>query len=357
MNAPEPRPSGEFGLIDWIRRREQARHPAGSPAPGLVRLGIGDDCAILQTPPSGRLLVTTDMLMDGRHFRLDRDGGEAVGIKAMGVNVSDIAAMAGIPRAAVVAVALPRGGGPGQAEAIGQQLHAGLSRMASRFGVELVGGDTNAWDGPLVICVTLLGEETPRGAVTRGGARPGDHIFVTGPLGGSLAGRHLRPEPRVAEALALHEAAPLRAMIDLSDGLSSDLGHILEESGGLGATLDSGAIPIHEDAFALSQADGLDPLEHALHDGEDFELCIVVSPEDADRLLANPPAPARLYRVGRIDAEPGLRLHVRMSESPGARADTIRPIAAGGFDHLRPQAPADRRSASPPLAEPGETGR
>ena len=163
-------------------------------------LGIGDDCAILDVAPGSQLLVTTDMLMDGRHFRLESDGAEAVGYKAMGVNLSDIAAMAGVPRAAVVSVALPRA----NAVLIGQGLHAGLKRMADRFEVDLIGGDTNAWDGPLVVNVTLLGETSPPGAVRRSGARPGDVIVVTGPLGGSLCrGRHLRPEPRIKEALAI----------------------------------------------------------------------------------------------------------------------------------------------------------
>ena len=189
---------------------------------------------------AGDLLVTTDMLMDGRHFRLAEDGPAAVGYKAMGVNLSDIAAMAGVPRACVVAVALPRAEAAGMAQGI----YAGMRELAERFGVDLVGGDTNAWDGPLVISVTLLGEATPRGAVRRAGPRPGDAILVTGPLGGSLfAGRHLRPEPRIAEALAFHQAVPIHAMIDISDGLSSDLGHILDESGGLGAILDAAAIP------------------------------------------------------------------------------------------------------------------
>jgi thiamine-monophosphate kinase len=270
-----------------------------------------------------QVLITTDMLMDGRHFRLDRDGAEAVGYKAMGVNISDIAAMAGIPRAAVVAVALPRA----NAVTIARELHTGLKRMADRFEVELIGGDTNAWDGPLVVSVTVLGETTDRGGVLRSGARPGDAILVTGPLGGSLArGRHLKPEPRVAEALALHASAPIHAMIDISDGLSSDLGHILEESGNLGAILDGGAIPIHPDAQDEAQADGKTALEHALHDGEDFELCVVVPPEAADRLLARPPKPASLYRLGEITTERGMRL--RGSDG------TLVPVSARGFDHL-----------------------
>jgi thiamine-monophosphate kinase len=211
--------------------------------------------------------------------------------------------------------------------AIAQGFHAGLKRMADRFDIDLVGGDTNAWDGPLVVGVTLLGETSSRGPVLRSGAKAGDAILVTGPLGGSLfRGRHLRTEPRVKEALALHAAAPLHAMIDISDGLSSDLGHILEESGNLGALLDAAAIPIHHDAIEQSRAEGMAALEHALHDGEDFELCVVVAPEAADALVARPPEPAQVYRIGTITAEPGMRL--RLSDG------TIVPLIPRGFDHL-----------------------
>jgi len=315
----ETESSGEFGLIDWIRQRERPR-PGG-----WTSLGIGDDCAILRVPSGSELLVTTDMLMDGRHFRLQQDGPEAVGYKALGVNLSDIAAMAGVPRAAVVAVALPRD----EAVTVAQGLHAGMRPLAERFGVDLVGGDTNAWDGPLVISVTLLGEATARGAVRRAGAMPGDAIFVTGPLGGSLAaGRHLRPEPRIAEALALHKGATIHAMIDISDGLSSDLSHILNESGGLGAILDAMAIPIHPDAWEMSRRDGVPALDHALSDGEDFELCLVAPAGDATRLAAAPPLPASLYRIGEVTVVKGLWLRDHNGQ--------LKAIEPRGFDHLRP---------------------
>jgi len=315
MNEADP--TTEFALIDWIRQRERSRTGP------WTKQGIGDDCAILVPSPGSDLLVTTDMLMDGRHFRLDEDGPEAVGYKALGVNLSDIAAMAGVPRAAVVAIALPRVG----AVRVAQGLHDGMRKLAERFGVDLAGGDTNAWDGPLVISVTVLGEATARGAVRRAGARPGDAILVTGPLGGSLfAGRHLHPEPRIIEALALHQAAPLHALIDISDGLSSDLAHILAESGGLGAVLDAAAIPIHADAREMSRRDGIPALEHALNDGEDFELCLVVADDDAARLIAAPPMPVALYRVGVVAGVPGLRLRTE-----DGQLDTISPR---GFDHL-----------------------
>jgi thiamine-monophosphate kinase len=316
MAAREP--NSEFELIDWIRQRSRARAQPGT------KLGIGDDCAILDVSSRTKLLITTDMLMDGRHFRLDLHGPEAVGHKALGVNLSDIAAMAGVPRAVVVAVALPRGG----AIEVAQGIHRGMMALAERFDVDLVGGDTNAWDGPLVVAVTLIGEATERGAVCRSGAKPGDAILVTGALGGSLhSGRHLRVEPRVAEALALHAAAPLHALIDISDGLSSDLSHILTESGGLGAILDETAIPIHPDAREISLFDGRSALEHALSDGEDFELCAVVPAADLARLLADPPEGARLFRVGEITSAPGLMLR--------SSGGNLAPITPRGFDHLK----------------------
>lgn len=324
-------PQGEFALIDWIRRQQAGRQGR------RTAVGIGDDCAVLDLPPGCQLLATTDMLMDGRHFRLNVDGAEAVGYKAMGVNLSDIAAMAGVPLAALVSVALPRGA----AVPVGQGLLAGLKRMAERFDVGLIGGDTNAWDGPLVINVAVLGEAAPAGPVRRSGARPGDVILVTGPLGGSLCrGRHLRPEPRIREALALLQAAPLGAMIDISDGLSSDLGHILAESGGLGAVLDAAAIPIHADAVQAAREDGIPALQHALHDGEDFELCLTLVPAAADSLLAVPPTEVRLYRVGEITAEPGLRLRQaggsisplepRVQPFPGCRGTRLMKVSRTG---------------------------
>jgi thiamine-monophosphate kinase len=309
MNCDEP--LGEFGLIRRIRQRV---HTGAS-----TSIAIGDDCAALKFAPDREVLVTTDMLMDGRHFVLAEVGAEAVGRKALGVNLSDIAAMAGVPIAAVVALALPRMDGA----VIADGLMDGMLPMAESFGLSLVGGDTNAWDGPLVITVTILGQTTERGPLRRSGARPGDVILVTGPLGGSLLGRHLSPTPRIHEALALAKADTIHAMIDISDGLAADLGHILEESGDLGAVLDAASIPISPDAVTMSHHDDRTTLDHALHDGEDFELCLTVPPDAAARLLANPPCP--LYSIGHIMAEPGLRL---------ASHGHVEAIVMRGFDHL-----------------------
>jgi thiamine-monophosphate kinase len=285
----------EHAFIDWIRRH--------TPSDPRVLIGPGDDAAVLPWPADKPLLVTTDMLLEGSCFKLAEAGARRVGRKAMGVNLSDIAAMAGKPVAAVVSVGLPRAGG----QALATDLYDGLRRMADEFETAIVGGDTNSWNGPLVISVTLLGEATGRGPVTRGGARSGDWLFVTGPLGGSILGKHLEFTPRVREALRLHELVELRAMIDISDGLAVDLHHICKESR-CGAVLREETIPISEAATMV--ADSLresakksnsrsesptvcTPLDHALGDGEDFELLFAVSPADGRELLRAQPLAAQ----------------------------------------------------------------
>jgi thiamine-monophosphate kinase len=244
-------------------------------------------------------------------------GPRRVGRKAMAVNLSDVAAMAGLPVAAVVSVGLPRQGG----RALAEELYLGLREVADAFETAVVGGDTNSWDGPLVINVTLLGEATPRGVVRRGGARPGDRLLVTGPLGGSILGKHLDFTPRVREALELHAAAPLHAMVDVSDGLAADVHHLCEESR-CGAVLRADAIPIADAARALN--DGTSPLDHALGDGEDFELVFAVAPADADALLRQQPvAGVRLIEIGEC-VEEGLWL-----EQGGRRT----PLPPRGYVH------------------------
>ena len=300
--------AGEFEYIAWLRAR--------TPADPRVLVGPGDDCAAV-VPPARPLLVTTDMLMDGTDFVLADVGPRRAGRKAMAVNLSDIAAMAGTPTFAVVSVALPRDGG----HELAQELYLGLRDVADAFGVALVGGDTNSWAGKLVISVTALGEATARGPVRRNGARPGDWLFVTGPLGGSILGRHLDFTPRVREALALHAAVELRAMADISDGLAADLNHICEESG-CGAALDANAIPIADAAHDLSCTSGRSPLAHALGDGEDFELVFAVSPADGATLLRDPPVRG-LAKIG-VCVDAGLWLDVNSCREP---------LAATGWVH------------------------
>lgn len=276
---------GEFSFISWLRNR--------TPTDSRIVVGPGDDAAVLAAS-ARQQLVTVDMLMDGVDFHLHEVGAKAAGRKAMAVNLSDIAAMAGVPTAAVISVALPKQNG----RAIGEQLYLGARELAEEFGVAIAGGDTNSWDGPLVISITLLGEATPRGPVLRSGAKSGDWLLVTGPLGGSIRGKHLRFTPRVREALQLHDAANLHALIDISDGLAADLNHILEESG-CGAVLEAGAIPVAADAVERSRVSGQSPLLHALGDGEDFELIAAVSPADGARLIGEQPVSGiNLVKIG-----------------------------------------------------------
>jgi thiamine-monophosphate kinase len=295
---------GEFELINWIRQQ--------TPAAERVMVGPGDDAAVL-APGSAPLLLTTDMLLEGSHFRLPEVAPERVGRKAMAVNLSDIAAMAGRPLAAVVSLGLPRkGAGQGIAEA----LFRGLRQLADEFATPLVGGDTNSWNGPLSICITLLGEVTGGRAVLRCGARVGDWIMVTGPLGGSILGKQFDFVPRIHEAQMLHGLVELHAMMDISDGLAADLQHICEESA-CGAVLHADRIPISDAAHALR--DHQTPLEHALGDGEDFELLFTVAPADGQMLLSKQPIPGiQLLHIGECIAERKLLLEAQGSVTPCA---------------------------------------
>jgi thiamine-monophosphate kinase len=301
--------SGEFDYIDWLRRL--------TPADPRVPIGPGDDTAALRLTPGAPCLVTTDMLLEGSCFRLSEAGPRRVGRKAMAVNLSDIAAMAGRPVAALVSAGLPRSGG----RALAEELYRGLRDVADAFATAVVGGDTNSWDGPLVLSVTLLGEATARGPVRRDSARPGDWLLVSGPLGGSILGKHLDFTPRVREALQLHAVADLHAMIDVSDGLAADVHHLCVESR-CGAVLRAEAIPIA--AAARGMNDGRTPLEHALGDGEDFELVCALPEDQARGLLRAQPVPGiTLVHIGEC-VEQGFWL-----EEEGQR----RPLEPRGYVH------------------------
>ena len=268
----------EFDYIDWLKKRVY---------PGRqTTIGIGDDCAGFRFTEGREALITTDMLLDGSCFILADAGPVAVGRKALAVNLSDIAAMAGIPKAAVINLALPRKDGAN----IAKGLFEGIEILAKEFDVEIIGGDTNTWNGPLAISITLFGEsEGP--PVRRNGAKVDDWIFVTGPLGGSILGKHLTFTPRVKEALYLARNYPIHAMIDLSDGLSRDLHHICEMSH-CGAQVRRDWLPVSEAAAELVRLRrgpvDTSGVNHALHDGEDFELCFTVDPEVGKTIACRP---------------------------------------------------------------------
>lgn len=304
----------EQEFVQWLRQRAEL-------SPAVIR-GIGDDAAVLQTAANGQTVVTTDMLMDGVDFELHRCDPRRVGRKSLAVNLSDLAAMAARPVAAFVSVALPRHNGL----SLAKELYEGLLALAGEFGVTLAGGDTNSWDGPLVISVTAMGAVTERGALLRRGARPGDAILVTGSFGGSILGRHFDFMPRVREALLLHENFQLHAGIDVSDGLSLDLWRLAQESG-CGAALDLAVIPISADAHSLTSqlADGTTALDHALGDGEDFELILAVPPDEADRILAAQPLAIPICRIGQFVPTPGLW--------SVARDGTQHPMSPRGYEH------------------------
>lgn len=297
-NAPR---ATEFDLIHWIRSRI-------STSPD-VTVGIGDDCAGLRLPDGQTTLVTTDMLIAGIHYRPEDASPRQVGHKAIARAVSDIAAMAGQPVAVVVAMAAPRG----NSSEYHQELFAGMQDAAEAIGVRIVGGDISTGDLPLTMTVTVIGTCAADAAVCRSGAQVGDHVIVTGALGGSLLGRHLTFLPRVKEGLWLREAATLHAMIDLSDGLAADAGHIAEESG-VTIELWEDAIPVSEDAKQAAQLSGKSPLEHALHDGEDYELLFTLSADDATQLVQRSDAPVPLTCIGEVAAGSGLYLRKRGEE-------------------------------------------
>jgi len=279
----------ELDFVSWLRNQT-------TPKP-WVTVGPGDDTAVLSLPTNKPCLVTSDMLLDGSCFILAEAGAQRVGRKAMNVNLSDIAAMAGIPHAALVSLALPRNGGKNLA----QQLFNGIKQAADLFDTAIVGGDTNSWNGPLAISITLLGYPGPKGAILRSTAKPGDALLITGQLGGSILGKHLDFNPRIAEAQLLSQLTNLSSMIDLSDGLALDLHRLCAESK-CGATLFADQIPISEAAFQMN--DDKTPLEHALGDGEDFELLFSLPAIEAQQLLKDQPLQGlRITQIGEISKD------------------------------------------------------
>ncbi|HWB09493.1 MAG TPA: thiamine-phosphate kinase [Pirellulales bacterium] len=304
----------ETEFLDWLRVRLPG-HPN-------LKLGIGDDAAVLDLGTRPECVVTVDLITEGVDFRLGEASPRRIGHKALAVNLSDLAAMAARPLAAVVALALPRVG----ALEMATELYEGLLPLAERHGLAIAGGDTNTWDGPLVVSITAVGQVTERGVLRRDGARPGDAVVVTGEFGGSILGKHLDFEPRVREALFLHERYELHAGMDVSDGLSLDLARLAQRSG-CGAVLDLAAVPVAKAAHELARrrGDRVSPLDHALSDGEDFELVLAVPPPVARQMTADEQVGVPLTVVGQFVEEPGLW----QITASGSR----RPLAPRGYLH------------------------
>ena len=292
------RKAGEFGFIEYIK--EHFDVPEGA-------LGIGDDCAILPSA-EGELIYSTDMLLEGVHFLRTAASPEDIGWKSLAVNLSDIAAMGGVPIATFLSIALPKDAQGEWAE----RFVAGYAQISKQYGVPLLGGDTTSSLRDIAINVGVMGKCSAGKALCRDGAKVGDTVFVSGPLGDSAGGlqvilkgvercaeesilveRHKRPAPRIQEGKALRETGLVGAMMDISDGIASDLRHILKASG-VGAEIDLATLPISEELAAACQKHGWDAYELAAGGGEDFELLFTAPAEIAN--MVNFP----IYPIGRI---------------------------------------------------------
>lgn len=321
---------GEFGLISLISGKVRS-----TPA---VPVGIGDDAAAFKWQKGCIGLTTSDMLVEGIHFDLSFSDPFRLGRKSLAVNLSDIAAMGGIPRWFLLSLAIPAKLSVGFIELF----TTGMLGLADEYGTVLVGGDTCASNEGLVISITLYGEQQGDRIVQRRGARPGDAIFVTGTLGDSALGlellrkgkmegicinRHLDPSPRVREGRALAEAGLATAMIDISDGLLSDLGHIAEKSGS-GAIVRHDRIPLSQEFSDYVKSTSGRDYSLALGGGEDYELLFTAPALNRDAirsLFAELGTP--VTEIGEITSIPGIQ--VLSSEGKPV------PAANAGFDHFR----------------------
>jgi thiamine-monophosphate kinase len=326
---------GEFGLIERLLAR------LGTPGEGVV-VGPGDDAAAVRLSDGATALATADLLLEGTHFEIGLSSPADVGWKALAVNLSDIAAMGGVPRFALVSLGAPAA----TAAATLEQIYAGLDECARAFGVSVVGGDTVRADR-LIVSVAVIGEAGEFGIVRRAGATAGDIVCVTGEVGGAAAGfallraagqderaasllarfpglaeAHRRPGPRVREGLAA-AGAGATALIDISDGLGADVGHICEASAA-GASLNAESIPRPEGLAEVARWAGVDPLAFAVAGGDDYELAIAVPAERFDALRAAV-APTTVTEIGAIVDGMGVRLE---------RGGEVVELATLGWDHF-----------------------
>ncbi|HKD86783.1 MAG TPA: thiamine-phosphate kinase [Terriglobales bacterium] len=303
-------------LIQRIRRTTAQR----GACPGS---GIGDDCAVLRIPAGHEVLVTTDFSLEGVHFRREWHPADSVGHRCLTRGLSDIAAMGGVPRAAFLSLALP----PELPQKWVDQFIAGLLKLADRYSVPLAGGDTAQSPDGILADIMVVGSVPSRKAVLRSGAKPGDRIYVTGTLGSAVAAlnllregkklrprshpKHFYPEPRLAVGQFLREKKLASAMIDISDGLSTDLNHICEESK-VGAVVNAADLPTSA------------TLEDSLHGGEEYELLFTARP---NRYIPQQIAGVAVTCVGSILRGNGMRL-----ATPGGRRQILRPA---GWEHFR----------------------
>jgi len=328
-------PRSEFEFIDALRQR------FGAP--------IGDDAAIVRPSAGSEIVVTTDLLVEDIDFRRTTAPPPLLGHKALAVSLSDIAAMGARPRWSLISIGVPEDVWETK---FADQFYEGLAALANRYDVKLIGGDTSRTPEKIVIDSIVIGECGVGQAIKRDGAQVGDQIFVTGSLGGAAAGlrliergahlaeqnladddsqkidhvllRQLRPDPRVGWGMVLGEEGLATSLIDISDGLSSDLNHLCTESG-VGALIGSALLPIDHQVVELCGRRALDPLQLALHGGEDFELLFTVKPEHVARLPRRVDG-TQLTRIGEIRmASEGVKI------SEGSRTWELNP---GGWKHF-----------------------
>lgn len=293
----------EFKFIERLRAQAEGRRN-----PPLLLRGIGDDGAVIKQLTGRDTVISTDLLVEDIDFQLEATQPRLLGHKALAVSLSDIAAMGARPRWTLASIGIPQD--VWDAEFV-DKFYEGFLSLADRYDVRLIGGDLSRTTDKIVVDSIVIGECFSGQSILRAGARPGDQLFVTGSLGGSAAGlrlieqgarverldpdeensgpisrllrRHLSPEPRVGWGLVLGEERLASAMIDISDGLSSDLHHLCSESK-VGASIESARLPVDPNVTALCGRRALDPLMLALHGGEDFELLFSVSPKNISKL-------------------------------------------------------------------------
>lgn len=319
-------PLSEREFLSRLRLR------AGSSTAGL-RLGMGDDCAILRPPNRSEVVVTTDLMIEGVHFRRDWHTAAAVGHRCLARGLSDLAAMGASPLAAFLSLAVPAEDLAGPRSWVDGFLD-GLLSLATRYKVPLAGGDLAQSPRAMFVADIVLTGSAPMGrALLRSGARRGDQVYVTGALGGAAAelallrrrkksGEHL-PEPRIAVGKALLKRKLATACIDLSDGLSTDLDHLCEESG-VGAEIEAALLPVHALAAAARK-----PLELALHGGEDYELLFTAPPGTrVPRSIAGVP----VAKIGEITAP--RKRGPRVMLVVNGKAGKAEPLPAGGWEHF-----------------------
>lgn len=324
---------GEFGFIDRIKEGCLIR------SQGIIK-AIGDDCAVLKSPDASAILLTTDMLVENVHFRCDQTTPFLLGRKSLAVNISDIAGMGGIPKDALVAIAVP---GDIDVEFL-DELYDGIMSIATEYDINLLGGDTVSSPKNLVISITLMGEAPEDEILYRSGAAAADVIFLTGTVGSSAAGldiavekrrfvkkdlllaAHFDPVPHVKAGRIIAASKAANSLIDVSDGIVSDLGHICDESG-VGAIIEFARVPITELFREYCENYGLALEDHALHGGEDYVL-LGTAPEKSVRTLEETlkSQDCSFFSIGTITKDKGIRVQYEDG--------SVREVNNSGFDHF-----------------------